>query len=121
MSRVWASGWLVGTVLGGLLLAGCPGSSGPAGCRAMMQSENPHVRAKGCKLAGQSADTRNVVLLVDRLEDRDAAVRLMAGRALMELTGENFGYRAHDPPEVRAEAVARWRAYANGSPDGGRR
>lgn len=47
--------------------------------------------------------------LIRNLESDDPAVRLVSAQALLDLTGETFGYRHFDPEWVRAPAVRRWR------------
>ncbi len=103
--------WLAGLALlcSAAGLAGCPP---PKDYRSMMQSADPVERAKGCKLAGDSGQKAAVPLLVDRLEDRDRAVRFYASWSLRMVTGKDFGWRESDPPERRAQAVAAWRQYA---------
>lgn len=47
--------------------------------------------------------------LIDALEHDDPAVRLVASRSLLDLTGHGFGYRYHDERLDRLAAVQRWR------------
>lgn len=100
-----------------LALSGCAANEF---CARQLQSADPLERARGCKRAGGSGDPALVPLLVDRLEDRDQGVRFYAAQALRELTGKDFHYRESDPPQARAEAVRRWREYANSSAGSGR-
>jgi hypothetical protein len=95
-----AAGWL----------AGCTPA---ATYQRMLQSPDSLERAKGCRMAGESGDRSAVPLLVDRLEDRDRAVRMVADIALRQITYKDFGYRESDPKNLRDQAVARWRQYAN--------
>jgi len=97
---------------------GCAGLCLLAGCVprekyvAMIQSDDPTLRAQGCNIAGRQMDKQVVPLLVDRLEDPADGVRLTAHKALRQITGEDFGYLLWAPPADRAEAVRKWRAYA---------
>lgn len=90
-------------------LVGC----GPAGLSlyGRLQHEDPSVRLAAVVQAGQSKDPKAAAYLVDRLTDTEAEVRLFASMALEKTTGQTFGYRHYDPPAVRAEAVAAWRAW----------
>lgn len=87
-----------------ILAAGC-GSS----YRAAMESGDPAARVRAIIRATELSDQRAVPLIVDRLEDEDEAVRLMAITALRKLTGQDLGYRPSDTPHGRIEAVQRWR------------
>jgi HEAT repeat protein len=49
--------------------------------------------------------------LIDALEDEKPQVRQIALQALQVLTRQTKGYAAQAPPEARAQAVARWRAW----------
>ena len=57
-------------------------------------------------------DHSQVTRLIDRLDDEVAEVRLFAVLALRKMTGQQFGFRAHDLPLRRSEAVERWRDWA---------
>ncbi|MCG3181667.1 MAG: hypothetical protein BIFFINMI_04065 [Phycisphaerae bacterium] len=117
-----AKQWVVAvaaTWLACLALIGCVQ---PETYRAMIQSEDALKRAKGCRIAGEYRDKKCIPLLVDRLEDRDRAVRQMARSALREVTGRDIGYSETDPPGVQAEAIRKWRDYARRfeQPSGGK-
>jgi hypothetical protein len=49
--------------------------------------------------------------MVELLMADDDLVRFMAIAGLEDLTGETLGYRIFDPPEVRYEAILKWRGY----------
>lgn len=90
----------------------------PAGCNgankdiaAGLQSELGSERSAACIRAGQSRDKSVLPLLVERLEDTDADVRLFAICALKKITGMDLEYRYYAPPVDRAEAVLRWRKW----------
>lgn len=97
-----------------ITLVALEGCVSPDTYRPMMQSADPLERAKGCRYAGRYGGEDDVPLLVDRLEDTDRAVRMMANLSLREITGEDFGYRESDPQTQRAVAIQKWRAYAAG-------
>lgn len=102
-----------------LLIAGL-GASLP-GCRGGMmifnadrseiQSADPAVRIRAIIHASRAKDAKATPLIVDRLEDEDEAVRIVAIESLKQLTSKDFGYRPYDPPYVRSAAVARWRGW----------
>ncbi len=52
-----------------------------------------------------------VPYLVDRLSDTEEDVRFYAFLALRRITGETMGYEYFSPPQKRAEAIQRWRAW----------
>ncbi len=89
----------------------CAGCTSPVHFRANIQSENPDDRILAVFAAGEASDRESVPLLVDRLEDEDEAVRFFAIQALEKIVGQRFGYDYAKPPEERAAAVERWRAY----------
>jgi hypothetical protein len=79
--------------------------------RSEIQSPDPAVRIRAIIHATRAKDAQATPLIVDRLEDEDEAVRLVAIESLKKLTGNEFGYRAFDPPYVRSKAVERWRSW----------
>lgn len=100
------AGWS-GLIVIAWLASGC-GPVRPA-ARLDMQSREVGGRIAAIKAAAEAEDRAKVPQLVDRLDDEDPAVRFAAILALERITGERLGYRYGDPPEARAEAVARWR------------
>ena len=91
------------------LLSGCNGTN--EDLAAGLQSELGSERAAACIRAGQSRDKSVLPLLVERLEDTDADVRLFAINALRKITGQDFGYRYYASLAGRSEAVLRWRKW----------
>lgn len=87
-------------------LAGCGSLS--AG-RRQLYSDNALDRARAVVSVGEARDAEAVHRLVDLLEDRDVAVRMLAINALRRLCGQDYGYRHYDPLIDRAAAVRRWR------------
>lgn len=109
-----------------VLWAAMLANAGFAGCRAAgregdlyqrLQSDNPSVRITAIAQAGREKDAQSVPLLVDRLEDDDADVRLFAQQALDRITGQSFGYSYYAAPAERLAAVERWRAWLADSVD----
>ena len=89
-----------------------------AGCRfgrqplaSALQSENPATRVQASHRAGRERDRSAIPLLVERLEDPAADVRLYAIGALRRITGKTLGYRYYDSPDKRLQAVQRWRKW----------
>jgi HEAT repeat protein len=79
---------------------------------------NPTRRAQAVGELGRTATPDQVPLLIESLDDEDEAVRLAAGRALVDLTGHDTGYRAYaEPAELRRQVEA-WRAWYAASPAG---
>jgi hypothetical protein len=52
--------------------------------------------------------TRAIPLLIQRLEDAEAATRAAAIEALGRVTGTTHGFKAEDPVEARAAAISSW-------------
>src|SRR5438046_10677977 len=91
-----------------VFMAGC----GRVGAlRARINSEDSSERILAIRQAGDQKDVSAVRLLVDRLEDEDAAVRLFAIAALEKITGQRFGYDYGQSAELRAKSVKKWRQY----------
>ncbi len=109
MRKFLLLGWLASAALPLAMLGGCVS---PDEYRAMMQSEVPKERAQGCKYAGSYGSRSDVPLLVDRLNDKDSAVRMWANQSLRKLTGEDFGYNVWGTESEKNQAIQRWREYA---------
>jgi len=104
----------------GLAIAALGGCNGPAEADryAGFQNEDPAVRNQAIHQAGQAKDRQALPFLVDRLTDSQEDVRLFAFIALRRITGKTMGWRHYEPPQKRAEAVARWRVWlASGRKD----
>jgi hypothetical protein len=71
----------------------------------------PIVRARSVSLGAGQPQSKVVPALIDRLEDKDDVVRLVAFEELRKVTGKTFGYVPWAAPEERAAAVARWRGW----------
>ncbi len=92
------------------VLSGCQGAASDD-LYARLQDDDPAVRAAAIVDAAHSRDPRAVALLVDRLGDPDAAVRLAAFLALKDVTGQTLGYEYYGPLRERLAAIERWRAW----------
>ena len=84
------------------------------GYRSNIQAPYSNDRILAIREAGERQDRLAIPLLVDRLEDEDAAVRFYAILALERITGDRLGYRYEESATDRNEAVERWRRYAAG-------
>jgi len=69
------------------------------------------IRARSVGLAKNQPAQRAVPALIDRLEDHDPVVRLVAYEELKKETGKSFGYVPWSGDKDRAGAVERWRAW----------
>ena len=100
------------------LVAGLPacGARWPGDLPTALQDENPSIRAEACRRAGEAKDASVVPLLVERLDDPAGDVRFFAIGALERITGQTLGYRYHDEPETRSQAVWRWRDWLRAGP-----
>ena len=75
-----------------------------------LEIRDVELRLRAIKWAGENKVEAAVPLLVDRLQEEDAAVRFFAIQALERITGTRMGYDYAAGAAQRAEAVARWRA-----------
>ena len=76
---------------------------------------DPGRRALAVQDLAARGDRRYLPDLIELLDDRDEAVRLVAGAALTELTGREGDYRAFAPRAQRLEAMGAWRAWYESS------
>ncbi len=76
-----------------------------------LEDDNPSVRLAAIVQAGQARDKAAAGQLVKGLGDSDGDVRFLSFVALKRITGQTMGYRYYDPPEVRAQAIQRWRQW----------
>ena len=101
------AGWVVWSIV--VLLAGCWQGPKPAASLAALEDDNPAVRIRAIKWAGQNEVSAAVPLLVDRLTDEDQAARFYAIQSLRRITGKSYGYDYKSDARKRAEAIERWR------------
>lgn len=71
----------------------------------------PTSRAAAIADAAAARDEAALPALVSLLESEDAVVRMLAHRALRDLTGEDLGYDFAGGDADRREAAQRWRAW----------
>jgi HEAT repeat protein len=84
----------------------------PAG----LKSDDPSVRIRAIKVAGERQDRNALPLLVRQLKDDDPAVRLYAILAIEKITGTRLGYDYAMPETERDRAVKRWENYLRSAP-----
>ena len=94
-----------------LVLVGCGGPK--LTWRQKMESSAGVERVQGVMAVGEQNRWRDIPRVIERLDDNDESVRLMAARTLQEMTGENFGYKTYAPEHERREAARRWRNWWN--------
>jgi len=94
-------------------LSACGSSPAEAPVRPQYDLHHPSATRRVMAVSNVIAtrDTRYVPDLILLLVDEDESVRLAAGQALKDLTGRNTGYRASDPPAVRAAQMQAWQAW----------
>jgi len=90
--------------LAAALLAGCTVSPP----QPDFHSPVPAEKIAAIRQAARTGDTAAIRDLVTQLASADPVVRLMAIRALDDLTGQTHGYRYDDPPAERRAAIDRW-------------
>ena len=76
-----------------------------------IQAKAAAVRLRACVEAGQTGNREAMPLLVDRLSDVDADVRMFAHMALKQISGKDFDWKPWDTEAARGHAVDRWRAW----------
>lgn len=100
--------------VGSLLFACRPA---PRAFPASLNSQYADVRLRAVRQAVDhpydSPEERRTVLemLVERLDDEDAAVRFFSIVALEKMTGTRLGYEYHDDLHERLRAIEAWRRY----------
>jgi HEAT repeat protein len=77
----------------------------------MFQDEDPAVRLKAVRRAGELRDAQAAPYLVDRLTDSEPEVRFFAILALERIAGTRLGYAYYAPAGEREQAVQRWRRW----------
>lgn len=70
------------------------------------ESQPPAVVVPLLQATAKNRDHRSLPTLVQLLEHPDSEVRGQAGVAVRKILGADFGFRANDPPDKRAKAVA---------------
>lgn len=108
----------------GLLIARAPFSMAPGKGKARerkrlplgkavedLRSADPEVRLEAATDLLSAAKPSSIPSLIDTLEDPTTKVRGQACEALANMTGETFDFVDVAPESVRAQSVARWRAW----------
>ncbi|MDJ0520747.1 MAG: HEAT repeat domain-containing protein [Planctomycetota bacterium] len=95
-----------------LLLAACASTDTPRPVQPELDLHHPDALRRTLAIQDVAArgDRRWLPDLIELLDDRDETVRLQAGAALRELTGEDVGYQAFAPAAERRAAQEAWRA-----------
>ncbi|MBI5369562.1 MAG: HEAT repeat domain-containing protein [Planctomycetes bacterium] len=104
------------------LLAGCganPITRVSPDWRVNLTHNDPDVRIQAIGIALEEGSKEALPLLVDRLEDEDAAARMFAYHALRKLSGEDLGFHPYAGDAQRADEVRRWRDRWPGKKQGG--
>lgn len=71
-------------------------------------SPSPQARARAVGTAVAAEDREAIPSLITMLGSDDPAHRMLAIRALEQMTGQTFGYVHTDPEPRREEAIAAW-------------
>ena len=94
-----------------LPLVGCRPPADQGTLSERIQAKAATVRLRACVEAGQTGNREAMPLLVDRLSDVDADVRMFAHLALKQISGKDFDWKPWDTEAARGHAVDRWRAW----------
>ena len=97
----------------GLWVAGCSPGRGPLSIR----DEDPASRIPAMKQAVAAGDRSVIPVLIECLDDEDAAVRLFAISSLEKFTQNRLGYEYYDDAAQRQPALERWRQWLKEHPD----
>lgn len=81
----------------------------PKAREILNKATEPQVKAAAISSLAQLKDWDSMPVLLKLLDDPNEAVRARAGMAVNLMLGRNYGFKANDPPEVRATAAASMR------------
>lgn len=95
-------------MLGMAVVAGCVSTRAAHGTPSL-EDADPVQRGKAVTAVARQGDVSLAPLLVDRLEDEDPAVRMLAAEGLRRLTGQAIEFEADWPAARRAAAADQWR------------
>jgi hypothetical protein len=101
-----STAWLATVVL---VLLGCGGPN--LTWQQKMNSSAGVERAQAVMTVGEKNMWPAIPQVINRLEDNDVSVRVLADETLCNMTGKDFGYNAYADEKERREAVARWRSW----------
>jgi len=90
-------------------LLGHPDASRAQFRQLASETQDTVVRATALQGLGEADDWESVPQLLAALEDDDPLVRGQAGAALKKIFRVDVGFRAHDPPEQRSQAIQEMR------------
>ena len=96
------------SIIVALLVVSAAGCSSRETHIANLQSENPIERMDSCAWLGKYRVEDATADLVKRLDDEDPAVRMAANQALIEITGEDFGYKTWKSRDESREAAQKY-------------
>lgn len=99
------------TVLLGLLLA-CNRYESRVHSRGL-QSNDPIKQIESIRAIVARNRTSDIPQLIELLADDDQPVQAMASQALIEMTGQNFGFQPYLPSDEKEQIISRWRAWWN--------
>lgn len=107
------AGALLVAGLGAGLVLGCGSTPTPRPIQPGrdLHSPDPSLRALAVQDLASRGDHGYVPDMIELLDDRDEAVRLVAGGALTSLTGRESSYRAFAPRAERLEEMDAWRTW----------
>lgn len=101
--------WIVPVTL--VVLAACGGLERPRQTPALLaalDSADPSERAWAVSELSRRKPPEALPGLVARLRDEDGGIRLIAGAALRDWTGQDLGFRPFESAGEREAAVIRW-------------
>jgi len=78
---------------------------------ALLGDSVDYVRYEAASQLGNMGSKSGYGVLVEGLDSERVEYRYKCFEALRELTGHTFGYVHNAPPEERADAVAKWKAW----------
>jgi hypothetical protein len=89
---------------------------GPSATQGGFDSPNSAARLYAIEIAARNNDRRSIADLIQQLQSDDPAVRMLAIATLERITGETYGYRHFDEPDLRVQSIDRWvQAYRAGT------
>ena len=83
----------------------------------LVTDPDPAVKIPAIRQVIRKHDLSAVPQLIKDLDNDDPAVRLYAGNALEQLTGQQFGYQYFASEERRVVAIKQWRQWFAAQPE----
>ena len=84
---------------------------------AITTNDSVEVRREACLSLAWCGNRSQIPILIRALEDSDWSVRQAAWVSLTNLSGMEFGFDSHAPPETRAPQCELWREWWKSLPD----